>query len=63
MEKLETERLQEVEDGIRAIPGVVCTGLFINMAEKVFFGNADGTVTLRQREQTGPITSTKLKGN
>jgi len=29
---------------ISLIPGVIETGLFINMAEKVFFGMLDGTV-------------------
>jgi ribose 5-phosphate isomerase A len=29
---------------ISLIPGVVETGLFINMAEKAFFGMLDGTV-------------------
>mmetsp|Transcript_17158 Transcript_17158/g.33626 ORF Transcript_17158/g.33626 Transcript_17158/m.33626 type:complete len:238 (-) Transcript_17158:278-991(-) len=37
----------KLENDLNAIPGVVCTGLFINMAEKVFFGQEDGTVTTR----------------
>jgi len=30
------------------IPGVTETGLFVNMARKAFFGQADGTVTSRE---------------
>lgn len=32
---------------ILATPGVVDTGLFVNMADKVYFGTADGKVTTR----------------
>lgn len=34
---------KEVNDSIISIPGVVETGLFINMAECVIFGNEDGS--------------------
>lgn len=33
-----------VNQKILAIPGVVETGLFINMAQKAYFGQADGSV-------------------
>ncbi|XP_036604327.1 ribose-5-phosphate isomerase [Trichosurus vulpecula] len=39
----------EVNTAIKMIPGVVDTGLFINMAEKVYFGMEDGSVTVRER--------------
>jgi len=35
----------ELEARLCAIPGIVCTGLFVGMAKKVFFGREDGTVT------------------
>ncbi|XP_053314112.1 ribose-5-phosphate isomerase [Spea bombifrons] len=38
-----------VNTAIKMIPGVVDTGLFINMAERVYFGMADGTVTVRDK--------------
>uniref|UniRef100_A0A0C9QG61 ribose-5-phosphate isomerase n=2 Tax=Fopius arisanus TaxID=64838 RepID=A0A0C9QG61_9HYME len=34
-----------INSEIKMIPGVVETGLFINMAKKAYFGMADGTVT------------------
>ncbi|CAK9017921.1 Ribose-5-phosphate isomerase (Phosphoriboisomerase), partial [Durusdinium trenchii] len=36
-----------LEAQLCAIPGVVCTGLFVAMAAKAFFGSADGSVTSR----------------
>lgn len=35
---------QEVDSKIHLIPGVVETGLFVNMAERVYFGMQDGSV-------------------
>lgn len=40
----------ELELSIRSIVGVVCTGLFVGMAHKAFFGQADGSVTTRVRK-------------
>ncbi|XP_068921437.1 ribose-5-phosphate isomerase-like [Petaurus breviceps papuanus] len=40
---------KEVNTAIKMIPGVVETGLFINMAERVYFGREDGSVTVRKR--------------
>ncbi|XP_005385434.1 PREDICTED: ribose-5-phosphate isomerase [Chinchilla lanigera] len=39
----------EVNTAIKMIPGVVDTGLFINMAERVYFGMQDGSVDIRER--------------
>ncbi|XP_012372736.1 ribose-5-phosphate isomerase [Octodon degus] len=41
----------EVNTAIKMIPGVVDTGLFINMAERVYFGMQDGSVDIRERPQ------------
>ncbi|XP_028648536.1 ribose-5-phosphate isomerase [Erpetoichthys calabaricus] len=41
----------EVNTAIKLIPGVVETGLFIAMAERVYFGMQDGTVGVRDRTQ------------
>lgn len=38
-----------VNTAIKMIPGVVDTGLFINMAERVYFGMEDGTVSVRDK--------------
>ncbi|MEE6462817.1 hypothetical protein FKM82_001714 [Ascaphus truei] len=38
-----------VNTAIKMIPGVVDTGLFINMAERVYFGMEDGTVGVRDK--------------
>ncbi|GAB0088707.1 Ribose-5-phosphate isomerase [Sergentomyia squamirostris] len=35
---------QKINQEICVIPGVVETGLFVNMAQKAYFGQADGTV-------------------
>ncbi|XP_006741220.1 ribose-5-phosphate isomerase, partial [Leptonychotes weddellii] len=39
----------EVNTAIKMIPGVVDTGLFINMAERVYFGMQDGSVNMREK--------------
>ncbi|KAM4710348.1 ribose-5-phosphate isomerase [Discoglossus pictus] len=38
-----------VNTAIKMIPGVVDTGLFINMAERVYFGMEDGSVGVRDK--------------
>jgi len=40
-----------LELSIRSIVGVICTGLFIGMADKAYFGQPDGTVTTRERSK------------
>ena len=40
---------KSLNDKLLQIPGIVETGLFIDMAEKVYFGNKDGSVTERDR--------------
>ncbi|XP_006038553.1 ribose-5-phosphate isomerase [Alligator sinensis] len=40
---------KDVNTTIKMIPGVVETGLFINMAEAVYFGMEDGSVRMRER--------------
>lgn len=37
----------EINSRLIAIPGLVETGLFINMTRRVYFGNEDGTVSER----------------
>ncbi|XP_034272001.1 ribose-5-phosphate isomerase isoform X1 [Pantherophis guttatus] len=39
----------EVNVAIKMIPGVVETGLFINMAERVYFGMEDGSVSVHEK--------------
>ncbi|XP_072807601.1 ribose-5-phosphate isomerase isoform X3 [Vicugna pacos] len=39
----------EVNTAIKMLPGVVDTGLFINMAERVYFGMQDGSVNMREK--------------
>lgn len=34
----------KISEEIKLIPGVIETGLFVNMAKKAYFGMADGTV-------------------
>ncbi|XP_053560267.1 ribose-5-phosphate isomerase isoform X2 [Bombina bombina] len=40
---------KSVNTAIKMIPGVVDTGLFIDMAERVYFGMEDGTVSVREK--------------
>lgn len=49
--------LNKTNSEISLIPGVIETGLFLNMAEKAFFGMSDGSV----KEQKSP-NSMKLIG-
>ncbi|XP_041258773.1 ribose-5-phosphate isomerase isoform X2 [Onychostruthus taczanowskii] len=41
---------REVNSAIKMIPGVVETGLFIDMAEVVYFGMEDGSVSVREKQ-------------
>ncbi|GBG27562.1 Ribose-5-phosphate isomerase [Hondaea fermentalgiana] len=43
----------KLEAQLNGIPGVVCTGLFVGMAVKVFFGQEDGSVTTRTPRNAG----------
>lgn len=36
---------KSINRDIKMIPGVIETGLFINMAKVAYFGNSDGSVT------------------
>lgn len=36
----------EVDRGLHSIPGLVETGIFIGLTNRIFFGNSDGTVTV-----------------
>ncbi|QLQ79708.1 hypothetical protein HG537_0C03560 [Torulaspora globosa] len=45
----EIENPKELHDKIKAMVGVVETGLFIDNAAKVYFGNSDGTVDVMVR--------------
>ncbi len=36
-----------------AIPGVIETGLFVDMCERVYFGQQNGTVTIKTRKPKG----------
>jgi len=40
---------KEVNNSLKMIPGVIETGLFIQMAKKAYFGNIDGTVKTYQK--------------
>nr|XP_019612600.1 PREDICTED: ribose-5-phosphate isomerase isoform X1 [Rhinolophus sinicus] len=40
----------DVNTAIKMIPGVVDTGLFINMAERVYFGMQDGSVNIKEKK-------------
>ena len=39
----------EVDALLHAMPGVLETGLFVDMADRAYFGMEDGTVTHRDR--------------
>jgi len=43
------EEPQLIEDKLNATPGIVCTGLFVNMAVKAYFGEEDGSVSTREK--------------
>ncbi len=49
--ELQPDNVQQVEEQLRGIPGIVETGLFVNMAEEAFFGQPDGSVTSRKNER------------
>jgi ribose 5-phosphate isomerase A len=44
---LESSAVGELNVKLTAIVGVVETGLFVGMAQKAYFGNAEGKVTSR----------------
>ncbi|XP_053406917.1 ribose-5-phosphate isomerase-like isoform X2 [Mercenaria mercenaria] len=41
----------EINTKLKMIPGVVETGLFVNMAKKAYFGQPDGSVLAREAKQ------------
>lgn len=43
--EIEPSQVKELNQKIKMMVGVVETGLFVDMAEKAYIGNADGTVT------------------
>jgi ribose 5-phosphate isomerase A len=45
------DNAQALNDRIKLLPGVVEVGLFCGMAEKAFFGQADGSFTTRVTSQ------------
>ena len=51
---LTTTQWWETHQDIKLIPGVVETGLFIGLAHSVYFGQLDGSVLVRHKEQLPP---------
>ena len=51
---LEPEAAQVLEHEILALPGVVDTGLFLGIADRVWIGRPDGTVDVRVRSSIVP---------
>jgi len=45
-----TQNLQTIDRQLHLIPGVVETGLFVNMADFAYFGKNDGSVTKEERK-------------
>jgi ribose 5-phosphate isomerase A len=43
--EIDVSKVNELNSKIKAMVGVVETGLFVNMAQKAYIGNADGSVT------------------
>lgn len=43
--EIDTKDVESLNNKIKLMVGVVETGLFVNMAQKAYIGNADGTVT------------------
>lgn len=43
--EIEVAKVESLNSKIKAMVGVVETGLFVNMAKKAYIGNADGSVT------------------
>lgn len=39
----------QISTKLAQIPGIVETGLFVNMASRIYFGNVDGTVKVKNR--------------
>jgi ribose 5-phosphate isomerase A len=50
---LDARAARVLDAAIRAIPGVVDTGLFLGTAERVLVGHADGRVDVRRRGEDG----------
>lgn len=54
-ENLQRMNWETIDKNIGNLPGVVSTGLFINMAEKVFIGEVDGTVTVNSKSSSKDV--------
>lgn len=57
---LECEDVADIDSVLKGIPGVVETGLFVNMAEAAYFGQNDGSVVKQTREG---VTTIKPNAN
>jgi len=48
-DKQRKQQWEEVDTALHSMPGLVDTGLFVNMADTAYFGMEDGSVTQRKR--------------
>ena len=48
--RLEVDKVREMNEQVSLIPGVIETGLFVGMADVAYFGQEDGSVKVRRRE-------------
>lgn len=48
---LTPDNLNELDTHLHLIPGIMETGLFVGMAERAYFGQADGSVTTRESKR------------
>ena len=51
--RLQAGKVRELNEAVSLIPGVVETGLFVGMADAAYFGQEDGSVTVRRRKEEG----------
>lgn len=47
--ELEVDKVKQLDINLHMVPGVVETGLFVEMAHRAYFGNADGSVNAVDR--------------
>ena len=55
--RLEAAKVRALNVAVSLIPGVIETGLFVAMAHVAYFGQEDGSVTMRTRPPTGARNS------
>ena len=58
---LDCDDVEKIDNVLQMIPGVVETGLFVNMAEMAYYGQIDGSVIKQTKDKIITVKPTSAK--